>query len=65
MKTSDSSSFEQDTLTWNVIAPGNIFKQALFEEAEVSGRISWCIRELLPLVRILKCCVQKGNQVRQ
>lgn len=44
MKASGLSPFEQGSLTWNVVAPADIFEQALFKQAEVSGRISWNIR---------------------
>lgn len=43
-KVSESSSFEQDSLTWNAVASADLFKQALYEQAEASGRIGWNIR---------------------
>lgn len=43
MNVGDSSPFQQDCLTCDVIAPAFIFKQALPEQAEVSGRVDWNI----------------------
>jgi len=43
-KASNSSPFEQGSLTWNVVAPAVTFQQDLFEQAEVSGRTDWNIR---------------------
>lgn len=64
IKVGDSSPFEQDCLTCDVIAPAFIFKQALSEQAEVSGRIDWNITELVLIARNPKCSVQKGRKVR-
>lgn len=51
-------------LTCDVIAPAFIFKQALPEHAEVSGRIDWNITEFVRIARNPKCSVQKGREVR-
>lgn len=61
MKVGDSSPFQKDYLTCDVIAQAFIFKQALPEQAEVSGRIDWNITEF---VLIAKGSVQKGSKVR-
>lgn len=61
MKAGGSSPFQKDCLTCDVIAQAFIFKQALPEQAEVSGRIDWNITEF---VLIAKGSVQNGIKVR-
>lgn len=52
---------KKDYSTCDVIAQAFIFKQALPEQAEVSGRIDWNITEC---VLTAKGSVQKGSRVR-
>lgn len=56
--------FNKTGLTCDVIAPAFIFKQALPENAEVSGRIDWNITEFVLIARNPKYSVQKGSKVR-